>query len=115
MSKDPLDEFGRLIKQVKVTEYERGWREAMEAIQRAAVTLYRQSAVASEAAADNASSGAVDALRPLQAAAEPPPEPEPAAPGQTEEPLADNDARPSPTQSESPPRFVTPKWALLKR
>ena len=48
---DPTAEFGRILKQVKAQEYERGWREAMEAIQRAANDLIEHSSIASLAAA----------------------------------------------------------------
>ena len=48
---DPTAEFGRILKQVKTQEYERGWREAMEAIQRAASGLMEQSSLASTSAA----------------------------------------------------------------
>ena len=113
MSKtDPIDEFGRLIKQVKVQEYERGWREAMEAIQRAAITLYRQSAVASEAAsaAEGQDAGVAAVLKNAaqSASAESVAEPERPDEGQDQANAAEGGG-------DGQQRFVTPKWALLKR
>lgn len=52
MAKQDLTaEFARIVKQVKADEYERGWRDAMEAINQAANDLIKRAPVASLGAA----------------------------------------------------------------
>ncbi len=48
---DPTAEFARILSQVKAAEFERGWREAMQAIQNAASELIERAQVASLGAA----------------------------------------------------------------
>jgi hypothetical protein len=106
---DPLHEFGRLIKQVKHQEYERGWRDAMEAIQRAAITMYRQAGVPFQAVDEGRYIGDSGARS------------ERDKPGDAQEEPAPDEAHDTETEHDGEhgggdnPRFVTPKWAMLKR
>ncbi len=112
---DPLKGFGRLITQVKHSEYERGWRDAMDAIQRAVITMYRRSNDSDPLGdesdgerepdeVDEPAEPEVDIV-PLEQS---PPEPE-------ERSDSTDDDEASRARSADHPRFVTPKWAMLRR
>lgn len=125
---DPLNEFGRLITQVRHQEYERGWRDAMDAIQRAAITMYRRSNDSNplgDEGDDDSDADEIDEpadpeiditplgvdITPAEVEITPP---EVIAPEQ-EECAGDEVERSDDADRGNFPRFVTPKWAMLRR
>ena len=119
---DPLNEFGRLITQVRHQEYERGWRDAMDAIQRAAITMYRRSNDSNPLGDESDGDSNTDEIdEPADPEVDISPRDvditplEGFAPKQ-EERASDDDADTADNaDSGNYPRFVTPKWAMLRR